>query len=295
MPKPRLYLFQSGAWARFWGLLYRAFVASYEDNAFGIAKGVAYSALLAFVPVLTTLVAILAQAKAEAVSKVIARFLFEVVPPASEDLVKYVFTIKGQRPVWLLVIATALSVWAASGAMASLMEGFQAAYRLPSGRSFLKQRAMAIVLVFCTAIPALGASALVLFGNRTEHAVIVAIAPGSEDLKGWIALFGKLLRFLVAFAATVVVIALAYFLGPNRSMRFMSVWPGALLATGMWMITTSGFAWYARNITNYNVLYGSIGAFIALLSWLYLISVIALVGCEFNAERERVNVDLQAD
>jgi membrane protein len=53
------------------------------------------------------------------------------------------------------------------------------------------------------------------------------------------------------------------------------------------MLATSGFAWYVRNIARYNAMYGSIGAGIALLVWLYLISAIALIGCEFNAEYER--------
>ena len=61
----------------------------------------------------------------------------------------------------------------------------------------------------------------------------------------------------------------------------------ALLATFLWWLTTTGFAWYVRNIANYNVLYGSVGAVIALLVWMYLLSVIALLGCEYNAQRDR--------
>ena len=55
----------------------------------------------------------------------------------------------------------------------------------------------------------------------------------------------------------------------------------------LWLFATSGFAWYARNIANYNVMYGSISAVIALLVWMYVMAFIALVGCEFNAEYER--------
>jgi membrane protein len=51
---------------------------------------------------------------------------------------------------------------------------------------------------------------------------------------------------------------------------------------------TSAFAWYVRNITNYNVLYGSVGTSIALLTWMYLLAAVALFGCEFNAELERM-------
>ncbi|HVT94373.1 MAG TPA: YihY/virulence factor BrkB family protein [Bryobacteraceae bacterium] len=290
MPKPRLYLFQPSGWVRFWGLLNNALRAAYDDNVFSISKGVAYSALFSFVPVLTSFFAILSQVRAEAVSRVIARFLFEVVPPGSEDLVEYVLRVRGQRPVYLLVTATVVSIWVASGAMASLMEGFRAAYRLPSARPFLKQRAMAIALVFCSAVPALGASALVIFGNRIETAFIQSVTIDGDALRSWVILLGRVVRFSAAFLATASVTALAYFLGPNRPMRFLQVWPGALLATAMWLVTTLGFAWYARNMAHYNFLYGSIGTFIALLTWLYLVSVIALVGCEFNAERERASL-----
>ena len=69
--------------------------------------------------------------------------------------------------------------------------------------------------------------------------------------------------------------------------RWSLVWPGAVLATVLWMLATSGFAWYVRNIGHYNLMYGSVGAGIALLVWMYLMALIALLGCEFNAEYER--------
>ena len=71
-------------------------------------------------------------------------------------------------------------------------------------------------------------------------------------------------------------------------------WPGAILATVLWLPATTGFAWYVRNITNYNVLYGSVGTGIALLVWMYLLAAIALFGCEFNAELERMRMALSA-
>ena len=111
----------------------RAFVTAYENNCFGLAKGAAYSALLAFFPVLTTLTAILVQANAISVSKMLSSLVFEVVPPGTEEIVLYNFTERGQRPASLLIVATLLALWAASGVMASLMQGFQAAYRIPRG------------------------------------------------------------------------------------------------------------------------------------------------------------------
>ncbi|HYL78775.1 MAG TPA: YihY/virulence factor BrkB family protein [Bryobacteraceae bacterium] len=286
---PSLYIERSGPLIRFWGLFRQACVAAYEDNCFGIAKGAAYSSLLAFFPVLASIAAILAQVNADSVAHVLSRFLFEVVPPGTEDLVRSQFSVKGSRPVWLIVAAAILSAWAASGALMSIMEGFQAAYRLPSGRPFVKQRGIALLLVFIGAVPAIGSSALILFGARTERSVLgwLGLLP-AEDLKSWVILVSSLLRYAVALAATVVVTALLYCVGPNRPLKLRTVWPGAILATFLWLAATSGFAWYVRNIANYSVLYGSIGAVIALLVWMYVLSVITLVGCEYNAVRERV-------
>jgi membrane protein len=290
---PDLYLVPAGVWAQFWGLVRRAFVAAYEDNCFNVAKGAAYSALLAFFPVLTSIAAILIQANAESVSKTLSELLFEIVPPGSDVLVKYEFTVRGQRPVWLIVVASILAIWAASGAMISLMEGFQAAYRIPSGRPFLKQRGVAALLVLIVAIPAVSASLLILFGARTERYLIEWAGFGADmgDVRQSVILIGSLVRYGIALATIVCVAALLYFVGPNRPLRFRSVWPGAMLSTVLWLLTTMGFAWYVRNIANYNVMYGSIGAVIALLIWMYLLAIIALYGCEFNAERERLIPD----
>jgi membrane protein len=197
--------------------------------------------------------------------------------------------VRGQRPVWLIVVATLLSAWAASGAIISLMEGFQAAYLLPSGRPFLKQRGVALLLVVIAALPAIGSSALIVFGARFEQWMIgwLGLMPQEGIRTGVVLLFGGL-RYLVALVATVFVTALLYWIGPNRPIRFRAVWPGAFLATVLWLAATSGFAWYVRNIANYNVLYGSIGTVIALLVWMYLLALIALLGGEYNAVRERL-------
>jgi len=290
---PDLYLVPAGAWAQFWGLLRRAFVAAYEDNCFSVAKGAAYSSLLAFFPVLTSITAILVQANAEAVSKTLSDLLFEVVPPGSEQLLEYEFKVRGQRPVWLIVVAAILSIWAASGAMLSLMEGFQAAYRIPSGRPFLKQRGVAVLLVLIVALPSVFASLLILFGARTERYLIEWAGFGADmgDVRQSVFIIGRLVRYGIALVTIVCVAALLYFVGPNRRVKFRSVWPGAMLSTLLWLLATMGFAWYVRNIANYNVMYGSIGAVIVLLIWMYLLAIIALYGCEFNAERERLIPD----
>ena len=270
-------------------VLRRTLVAAFNDGCFSIAKGAAYSAILSFFPVLATAAALLVQARADFASRTLQDFLARILPPGTERLVIEQFRSTGQRPKALPVAATVLSLWAAATVVTSLMEGFNAAYRVTARRSFLRESFVAILLVLLSIVPLLGAATLILFGVQAERIVLGWLKVDSmlHPLAGawhWISLVA---RYGVAFAAVVVVSAILYYFGPYRRQRWKRVWPGAVLATVLWLAATSGFGWYVRNIARYNVLYGSIGASIALLVWMYLISVIAILGCEFNAETER--------
>jgi membrane protein len=265
-------------------------ISTFEGNSLSIAKGAAYSSLLSFFPVLTTLAAILVQANATNVARNIANFLYQVVPPGTEDVVLTLFVVHGERPRYLLIGAVLLALWAASGAIMSMIEGFRSIYRIPTGRSFLQERAMAVFLVLISTLPIVGASALIVFGTRAESFLMhrLGVIGQDVDLQGWLELLSKVLRLGLAFGSFVLVTALLYYLGPNRKQTFANVFPGAVLAIVLWLISTLVFSWYVRHISNYNVLYGSVGAGLALLVWMYVWSVITLIGCEFNAARERL-------
>ncbi len=287
---PRLYLVEASRVSRFFGVMRATLISTFEGNSLSIAKGAAYSSLLSFFPVLTTLAAILVQANATNVARTIANFLYQVVPPGTEDVVLTLFVVHGERPKYLLIGAVLLALWAASGAIMSMIEGFRSIYRIPTGRSFLQERAMAVFLVLISALPIVGASALIVFGTRAESFLMhrLGVIAQDVDLQGWLELLSKILRLGLAFASFVLVTALLYYLGPNRKQTLANVFPGAVLATVLWLISTLVFSWYVRHISNYNVLYGSVGAGLALLVWMYVWSVITLVGCEFNAARERL-------
>ena len=272
----------------FW-LLRRSAVATFDDGCLGFAKGAAYSALLSFFPVLASAAAILVQMRAEFVSRTIERALSEIVPPDSVDLVVEQFRATGSRPLALLIVAGLISVWAASGVIKSLIEGFQAAYRVPRNRGFVRQNAVAIALVLLSAAPLICATLLIVFGNQAQRVVLgwLKVDPVFNPLAPTWQWLSRMARYAVAFVTTVVDAGVLYYVGPYRRQRWRYVWPGATLATVLWLLATSGFAWYVRHIAHYNLMYGSVGAGIALLVWMYLISVIALAGCEFNAEYER--------
>ncbi len=270
-------------------LLRRTLVASFDDGLFAVAKGAAYSALLSLFPVLASAAAILVEVRADYVRRNVARFLARILPPGTEDVVLQQFRYQGKRPGALLVTAFILSLWAASSVAKSLVDGFNAAYRVPRNRSILGHTAIGLALVFLAIIPLVAASSLILFGGTVEAAVlkIMKVDPGLNPLTGYWELFWHILRYVVAFVTTSSLTAILYYFGPFRRQRWGLVWPGAILATILWMLSTAAFTWYVRNIANYNVLYGSVGTSMALLVWMYMLALIALFGCEFNAELER--------
>jgi membrane protein len=270
-------------------LLRQSLISTLDDGCFGYAKGAAYSALLSFFPVLTSAATILVQTRAEFVSSTLENFLSQIVPPGTEDLVVQQFRVMGERSNGVLVVAGIISLWAASGVIKSLMEGFQAAYRVPRDRDFFRQSGVAMSLVLFSALPLACASLLIVFGGQVERAVLdwmkvdPFLTPFSWVWQG----ASRVARYVLAFATTIAVTSSLYYFGPYRKQRWHYVWRGATLATILWLLATLAFSWYVRHLAAYNVMYGSIGAGIALLVWMYLIALIALIGCEFNATYER--------
>jgi len=271
-------------------LLKSTFFSSFDDNLYTIAKGAAYSSILSFFPVLSSAATIFVQAKADFVASTLNDFLREVVPPGTTDIVVEHFKASGQRSTALLIIAPLLSLWAATSVMKSLMQGFHAAYRIPRSRSFWRETSIAIGMVFLGALPLILASAMLVFGGQVEHFVLewLKIDPLLNPLAGVWEFLSQVARYMLALAAVITLTATLYYFGPYRRQKWAAVLPGAMLATLLWFGTTLGFGWYVRHMAHYNVMYGSLGTLIALLVWMYLVSLIAILGCEFNAECERL-------
>jgi membrane protein len=290
---PKLHQVEMGFVVRFWRLLRLTSLSLYRDGAFGTAKGAAYSSLLAFFPVLTTVATILVQANADATARTVARLLYDVVPPGTEDVVRALFNVHGRRPVVLVASAVILAAWAGSGVMISLMEGFRAAYRIKNTRSFVRERIIAMALVVGSAVPALGSSALIVVNNRARVSALewMGLLSRDADVRTLVQILGQVLSFLIAAGGIVFIATLVYYFAPNRKQQFWQLVPGAMVATVLWLLSTLGFGAYVRYVTNYNLLYGSVGAGLALLVWSYLLAVIAFFGCEFNAVRERSETD----
>jgi membrane protein len=270
-------------------LLRRSVVAAFDDNCFGIAKGAAYSALLSFFPILASAATVLVQTGVPFVSGALENWLYQIVPPGAGDLVVQQFHAAGKRPVGLLTLASVISLSAASSVIKSLIEGFHAAYRVPRNRGFFHESGVAAALALVSVVPLAAATLLIVFGSVAERAVMawMKVDPVLHPWSGFWQWLSHVGRYVLALGAAVSVASCLLYFGPYRPRRWHYVWPGALLTAALWLLTTMGFGWYVRNMAHYNVIYGSVGAGIALLVWMYLLAASALIGCEFNAAYER--------
>lgn len=266
----------------FMSLLHRAVWRAFQHDAFATAKGAAYSSILTVFPAFLVLASILAVShQTETFAREISFAIGRVLPSGTTALALAYFNMSKIRPIRVIFSASIVTLTAASGVFISWMAGFRRAYGiLENPWSFWKERAMALLLIPLSLVPLSFATILVGFGNQLEnwfdvHAIY--------ELRGTILFLWTWGRWSIGALTSVAVIALIYHMAIPRTQHWRYVLPGAVLATVLWFVATLGFGWYVTNYANYAVIYGSLAAVIALLVWLYIVSIVMLIGAEFNA------------
>ncbi|WP_263379637.1 YihY/virulence factor BrkB family protein [Granulicella paludicola] len=292
--------------------LRRAAAAAVEHDALNVAQATAYSAMFALFPALIVAAALVSLLPDSAPFRSQMSFFFgRVLPSNVSPLLEVYFVQSGhtQHAGTALLGSIVVSLTGATSVMATLMEGFRRAYKLPLLRkSFWPMRWRALMLVPLSLLPMTAASALVVFGHIMTRWLAGLVAP---ELQPTVFVVAFLVRWTVALAGSVGLIAVIYHLGTDmtRGMReyfeplvsdvltngplqllrrdwsWSASLPGAMVATVLWFVSTLVFGIYVTRFANYSRVYGSLGAAIALMSWLYLIALSILIGAEFNAQR----------
>jgi membrane protein len=261
-------------------LLRLAFWRAFVHDAFAIAKASAYSMILTFFPVLLILGSGLTNwRKGAPYLREITYALGSILPAGGNTALTYM---KGaaQHPVGLVTTTSLITLWTASGVMISWMEGFRRCYELPKTWGLVKERLIAFMLVIFALIPMTFATLLVALGSKIETRILSYIHP---DFSPYIFLLWGAGRWTIATLTSISVIALIYHHAVPRTQPWHSVIPGATVATLVWFSVTVGFRSYLQHFGDFTTVYGSLGVAMALLVWMYLISLVVLVGAEFNA------------
>ena len=264
---------------RFLRLLRLALWRAFEHDAFATAKASAYSAIFTFFPVLLIVGSVLANwRKGGPYLREITYALNSVLPAGGTTAVNY---LKGAKhPVGFVLTTSLITLWSASGVMISWMDGFRRCYELPKTWGLVKERLIAFLLVIFTLVPMTFSTLLVALGSKIETRILSYIDP---DFSVYILLMWGGMRWLIATLTSISVIALIYHHAVPRTQPWHSVIPGATLATVVWFSVTIGFRSYLQHFGDFTTIYGSLGVAMALLVWMYLISLVVLVGAEFNA------------
>jgi membrane protein len=261
----------------------RALVCAVEHDFLNLAQSSAYSAMFSIFPALIVAAAILsALPGAEPLRVQLGYFFADVLPPDVMPLLTGYFAISrgNGHSVRVLAIAAIVSFTGASGVMATLMEGLRRANELDRQVwSFAQRRARAFLLVPLALVPLALGSVLVVFGHWITITLAAQLLPEASPVFSFIA---GALRLAVALVSVAASSAIVYHVGTPMRQRWHRTLPGAFVATLVWFVSTLVFGLYVTRFANYSVVYGSLGAGIALLIWLSIIFLSLLCGAEFN-------------
>ncbi len=263
-------------------LLAKAFHAALSHNVLNIAKGAAFSAALSVFPGLIFFAALLFGGDAVETLEEISLAMGQVLPPRVHGLLATFLTVPAERSTGLLIGTGVVSVLFGADLMISLIEGFHAAYGLPRTWSVWKERAIGIGLVFLAMLPVALASGLMVFGRQIEGWLLLKFGSPPLLLASFL-----LVRSAIVLLTLTLVLAILYHVAPNRKQKWRDVFPGAIVASLLWLVSLQLFTFYLQRVARFSDLYGSVATVVVLLIWLYMVSTIVMIGCEFNVERER--------
>jgi membrane protein len=266
-------------------LLRRVFSEINKDDVWGDSAQLAYYYLFSLFPFLMFLASLLAYIPIPDLMQQIMTMIGEFVPAEALDVVQDNVSDLLSRPRGsLLSVGILLALWSASSAIAAISSSLNKAYGVKESRPFWKARGTAILLTVGLAILMISSIILLIFGPELGGWLADRLGVGAAFDYAWSILRWPVVVFLMMFAA-----ALIYYFAPDVEQDWRWITPGAVFAVLAWIGMSLLFGYYVDNFGQYDKTYGSIGAIIVLLTWMYLSGFVLLTGGEINAEIEHAS------
>lgn len=267
--------------ADFWDFLRELKVEIDRDRVLAVAAGVTFYALLAIVPAITALISvfglILAPAEVPGMLAPVAGLIpVEAASLLTDQATRIAGKANGALSLTAL-IALVIALWSANGGTKALIEALGIAYDVKETRGFVQLNLVALAFT-------LGAIALVIVLGALVAALpflVDQLGPVGESLL-------LALRWPVMLALLLGVLAAIYYWAPDRpDAEWAWITPGAVVAAIGLILASAGLGWYVTNFGSYDETYGSLAAVVVLMLWIWLSTVMVLVGAEINAELDR--------
>lgn len=263
----------------------RTFKSILSDNLFDLAAQQAYYFFFALFPAILTVISV---ASFFPISNLVDDSIAMLGRVAPGDVLRIITDqmqkISNSNHGGVLTLAFLLTLWSTSGAMVSIITTLNAAYGITEGRPLWKVRLTALALTVGTSVFVVLSMALVLAGPAFAEHLADRMYLGSAFKWTW-----WILQWPVVFALVASEIGLIYYFAPDAEQDWAWITPGSILATLLWVLVSLAFKVYITYFGNYNETYGTLGAFVVLLTWFYLSGLSILIGAEMNAEIEHAS------
>ena len=253
-----------------------------QDDCLGRAAQLAYYFLFALFPFFLVLTTLLGYLPVPNLMDRLLETLAEMLPGEALQLVQdRVRELVTNRRGGLLSLGLLAALWTSSSAVTAITDSLNRSYDVEEGRPFWKVRLMAILLTIGLSVFIIVSLILLTFGPQIGGWIADKVGLGSVFKLAW-----NILRWPVIVGLIIVAMALIYYMAPDVEQEWQWITPGSVVAVIGWLLASLGFSFYVNNFGSYNATYGSIGAVIVLLTWMYVSGFFILVGGEINAEIE---------
>jgi membrane protein len=280
---PRAAAWWHAHWRRVCGYASRVWSEFWEDRILTVAAGITFFGLLALFPAIASMVSLYGLVADRASIAQVLHTLSPYLPGGAVTVILHVIhPLTTEKPIKLNVAffsGSAIALWSASGGISALIDGLDVAFETKETRNFLAVTRDALLFTMVGII----AGALAAY--------FVAVVPAAIQKSHYARSFHlafQILRWPAAFGLTSFFFALIYHVGPDRktTMPHWVTW-GSTIGALLWILGTLLFGWYVHAFGTYDRTYGSLGAAVGFLSWIWISLVILLLGAEIDCEIER--------
>jgi membrane protein len=269
-------------WAGWKDILWRTYARIGDDRLLAVAAGVVFYGLLALFPAVTAFVSLYGLfAKASTISEHLS-LVNGVLPAGALEIIKEQVTRIAEKGEAKLSFAFAsslvLALWSANAGMKAMIDALNVAYKEKEKRGFIKLNLVSLALTggaILALLVALGAI------------VVLPLVLSYIGLGGWTEMLLRFLRWPVLLCLVIFGLAVLYRFGPSReSPRWEWLTVGSGFAAIAWLVGSALLSWYLANFANYDATYGSLGVAIGMMIWMWMSSIVILLGAELNSEIE---------
>ena len=215
--------------------------------------------------------------------KIDQQFLLEKIQSyAPGDLGDYLFDmiseVLNNKNNTIITVGIVFTLWSASSGIYGIIIAFNNAFRVRDGRIWIVTKIISVILTALFLVGMFLALALIVFGKQLTYILFHKFNLDEGFYNLW-----SVINYTLPLLFIFVVFMFLYTMGPNLKLKTISILPGALFATLSWTVVSKLFGYYIDHFSSYIKTYGTIGAFMAFILWLYITGYILIIGAEINA------------